>query len=955
MIPEAQLCATFYDTTCPNVSNIVANQISEALVNDSRIGASLIRLHFHDCFVQGCDASILLDDNTTVPIVSEKNAGPNANSARGFNVIDDIKTAVEATCPGIVSWAHTFGRARCATFSARLYNFNGTGQPDPSLNPTYLTSLQKLCPQNGTNTTGLLGNLDPTTPDKFDNNYYTNLMSQQGLLGSDQVLYSNMADNKSQVSKGIVQLFSANEAAFFEMFKESMVKMGNIKSGQPGGKLSTIFYSSSCSNVSNIVSDQISHALANDPRIGASLIRLHFHDCFVQSEKSAGPNVNSARGFDVVDNIKSALEQSCPGCEQSKSILVGGLSWTVPCGRKDIKTANRALANVAILSPFEIIPNITNKFVTVGLNMNNLVALAGAHTFGRARCSVFLARLYNFNGTGHADPTLNRSYLARLRRVCPQNGANLSLVVTNLDQSSPNAFDNGYYKNLVTGQGLLQSDQELFSNSWPQISGVVQQFSRNQNAFFKSFVASMVEMGNIGSGQAKILYLDGVIVASAETLDTVCSYGVVGFLFWSARLQKLGFQLTSAVFGFWMAEENTTTMNLDLNLGPIEHPSEDSEPSPGPYANANANVPMNLEEWLDSPVRVREVRNHRWRSLWRQIPIPRDLGEGSAGRPLADEAKVCESAAGYVSVGGVDDKKKDGGKNNTDEGSFFDCNICLDLAKEPVVTCCGHLFCWPCLYRWLHHHSDAKECPVCKGEVTMKNVTPIYGRGNTNSTGSTPDSDSSLKIPLRPQARRVESWRQAIQRSALTIPMEEMIRRLGSTFDLSRELHSDGSGANLLNRILTSRGMRRERAPLPDDVIHLTENYDNNHDNNINITGRRIAPHLLRRSSSHRAASLSNLAAALPSAESLAAVESYFNSGHVERNQELPLPPVDDRDSVSSIAAVIHSESQTVDNAIEIDSRVSLSTSSSRRRHDASRISDVDSGDSRAPRRRRLN
>ncbi|CAA0829916.1 RING/U-box superfamily protein [Striga hermonthica] len=455
-----------------------------------------------------------------------------------------------------------------------------------------------------------------------------------------------------------------------------------------------------------------------------------------------------------------------------------------------------------------------------------------------------------------------------------------------------------------------------------------------------------------------------------------------------------------------MAEENTTTMNLDLNLGPVDHSSEDSEPSPGPYAN----VPMNLEEWLDSPVRVREVRNHRWRSLWRQIPIPREnrnlggppeAGEGSAasdGRP-ADEAKVCETAAGYISVG-VDDKKKDGGKNNTDEGSFFDCNICLDLAKDPVVTCCGHLFCWPCLYRWLHHHSDAKECPVCKGEVTMKNVTPIYGRGNTNSTGSTnactvgePDSDSSLKIPLRPQARRVESWRQAIQRSAFTIPMEEMIRRLGSTFDLSRELpsaHSRSpggtrespdvaihSGTNLLNRILTSRGMRRERAPLmvaPDDVIDLTENYDardaaaannNGHNhNNIsivinnnngnNITGRRIAPHLLRRSSSHRAASLSNLAAALPSAESLAAVESYFNSGHVERNQELP-PPVDDRDSVSSIAAVIHSESQTVDNAIEIDSRVSLSTSSSRRRPDASRISDVDSGDSRAPRRRRLN
>lgn len=408
-----------------------------------------------------------------------------------------------------------------------------------------------------------------------------------------------------------------------------------------------------------------------------------------------------------------------------------------------------------------------------------------------------------------------------------------------------------------------------------------------------------------------------------------------------------------------MAEENTNTMNLDLNLGPVDNSSDDSE-HPPPSSGLYPNVAMNLEDWLDGPVhRVREVgrhRNHRWRSLWRQLPIPpetRNLaleliggnapqsGEGSVAsedRPV----KSCENATGYVEDEGLG-KKKDGGKNNGDEGSFFDCNICLDLAKDPVVTCCGHLFCWPCLYRWLHHHSDAKECPVCKGEVTTKNVTPIYGRANNVRE---PDTDPSLKIPIRPTARRVESWRQTIQRNAFSIPMEEMIRRLGSSFDLNRELaqlHSrnpdespERSSSALLNRILTSRGMRREREPSVDDVIDLTESSPPNYEN------RRFSSLLLRRSNSHRAA------------ENLAVVESYFQSNPVERIPELP-PPFDDRDSVSSIAAVIHSESQTVDNAIEIDSTVALSTSSSRRRNDASRISDVDSGDSRAPRRRRLN
>ncbi|MCI11354.1 RING finger protein, partial [Trifolium medium] len=132
----------------------------------------------------------------------------------------------------------------------------------------------------------------------------------------------------------------------------------------------------------------------------------------------------------------------------------------------------------------------------------------------------------------------------------------------------------------------------------------------------------------------------------------------------------------------------------------------------------------------------------------------------------------------------------------------------------------------------------------------------------------------------------------------------------------------------------------------PDDVADLNQNNVNN-GAELGGDNRRVQSLLLRRSQSHRA-TLSTLSSALTSAERL--VEAYFRSNPLGRNQEQPPSSVDDRDSFSSIAAVINSESQ-VDTAVEIDSMVT----SSRRRTDASRLSDVDSGDSRAPRRRRLN
>ncbi|CAN0919140.1 Peroxidase 72 [Linum grandiflorum] len=93
----------FYDYSCPQAQQIVKSVVAKAVAKEPRMAASLLRLHFHDCFVKGCDASILLDGGSG--IVTEKNSNPNRNSARGFEVIDDIKSALEKECPNKVSCA----------------------------------------------------------------------------------------------------------------------------------------------------------------------------------------------------------------------------------------------------------------------------------------------------------------------------------------------------------------------------------------------------------------------------------------------------------------------------------------------------------------------------------------------------------------------------------------------------------------------------------------------------------------------------------------------------------------------------------------------------------------------------------------------------------------------------------------------------------------------------------
>ncbi|KAG9159542.1 hypothetical protein Leryth_013533 [Lithospermum erythrorhizon] len=99
-------------------------------------------------------------------------------------------------------------------------------------------------------------------------------------------------------------------------------------------------------------------------------------------------------------------------------------------------------------------------------------------------------------------------------------------------------------------------------------------------------------------------------------------------------------------------------------------------------------------------------------------------------------------------------------ESENDNSGGFDCNICLDSVEDPVVTLCGHLYCWPCIYKWIRHQSISSEntdnqeprCPVCKAHISEETLVPLYGPGGGVKSCDEKASKLDMVIPNRPQS-----------------------------------------------------------------------------------------------------------------------------------------------------------------------------------------------------------
>ncbi|KAL8498328.1 hypothetical protein ACS0TY_021593 [Phlomoides rotata] len=222
--------------------------------------------------------------------------------------------------------------------------------------------------------------------------------------------------------------------------------------------LSLNHYSKTCPNVESIVANVVKEATSEDRTVPPTLLRMHFHDCFIRS---------------------------------------GGPSWDVPKGRKDGRTS-KASETAHLPSPAFTISQLQQSFSLRGLSLEDLVALTGAHSLGFAHCSSFKGRIYGFNSSHDVDPTLRPSFAATLRSICPIKTTGKKITGMYMD-SSPSTFDTTHYKLIIQGKTLFASDQALLTT--PKTKTLVYKFATSKKAFHTAFANSMIKMSSLNGGQ----------------------------------------------------------------------------------------------------------------------------------------------------------------------------------------------------------------------------------------------------------------------------------------------------------------------------------------------------------------------------------------------------------------------------------------------------------------------
>ncbi|KAK2974826.1 hypothetical protein RJ640_005610 [Escallonia rubra] len=250
------LVMNFYKDSCPQAEDIVKEQVKLLYKRHKNTAFSWLRNIFHDCAVQSCDASLLLD--STRRSLSEKETD-RSFGMRNFRYLETIKEAVERECPGVVSCADILvlsgrdgivalggpyiplktgrrdGRKSRAdileeylpdhneSMTVVLERFGAMGidtpgvvallEVDPAFNPDHIDHMLHKCPDQIPDPKAVqYVRNDRGTPMVLDNNYYRNILDNKGLLMVDHQLATDKR------TKPYVKKMAKSQPYFFKEF-----------------------------------------------------------------------------------------------------------------------------------------------------------------------------------------------------------------------------------------------------------------------------------------------------------------------------------------------------------------------------------------------------------------------------------------------------------------------------------------------------------------------------------------------------------------------------------------------------------------------------------------------------------------------------------------------------------------------------------------------------------------
>ncbi|XP_010530006.1 PREDICTED: peroxidase 65-like [Tarenaya hassleriana] len=276
----------YYRKTCPDFNKIVRETVTAKQVQQPTTAAGTLRLFFHDCFLEGCDASVLVATNSFNSAERDDDLNESL-PGDAFDIVTRIKTALELSCPGVVSCADVLAQATRDLvtmvggpfFEVKLGRKDGLvsrsnkvrgnlPMPNQTVDQIFGMfkkngfTLREMVALSGAHTIGFshckefsdrifgsradkeinprfaaaLKDLcknytaddtvaafnDVMTPGKFDNMYFKNLRRGLGLLASDHVLF------KDRRTRRFVKLYAANQTVFFDDFARAMEKLGQV-------------------------------------------------------------------------------------------------------------------------------------------------------------------------------------------------------------------------------------------------------------------------------------------------------------------------------------------------------------------------------------------------------------------------------------------------------------------------------------------------------------------------------------------------------------------------------------------------------------------------------------------------------------------------------------------------------------------------------------------------------